>query len=619
MKSNTKEVFLRALLVTMVLTTLLIFPQAMMFSSASSKSTQYSISVSPTRIQEGLDTNITFNLYGANASTTYTFKINVTSPSGDSYFANITVTTDETGSGSNMTEFLRDFAHATTKYVGTYNIAVNETLATSNFTVGLTDKLKYVRSETVSIRGSGYEPNEPVTVDMKFGNTPVFSENVDASQDGLVAYSWVIPENATSGVYTLTLTNATSPGTGKSPPDVQDFTVENVCEIQTRNLANQTVAGVLVEVYNATSGLYLNLWNETDETGQVKFMLEAGNYTFKAFWKNVEVGAMYNQSVTENVALQLKCDRLSNLKLTVTNETGAPIPFIDLNLRYNYTTRDNQPIQEPPTSFTTNTNGTVILQNVFTNISYLIEARRYGFPFNTTLIENLSAQGWNNVTIVAPTYTMFVNVLGAQNAPAAGVRLLAYDWNSSQTAQQGNTDDNGNVTLSLTFGRYRLRLYKNDAFLKEVTVDLLNQSLNQYFFVIHIDIYKVDLSVRVVDYFGQPIPNVLVVFQRKVDSNYKTIENETTASDGVAWFHSIIGGDSRVSVSVAGRPGETQYLYLVDSKQILFKLDGYVAVFGYALETSQFVTMVILLMIIVAFIIASTYKRLGSLVQRRRK
>ena len=97
------------------------------------------------------------------------------------------------------------------------------------------------------------------------------------------------------------------------------------------------------------------------------------------------------------------------------------------------------------------------------------------------------------------------------------------------------------------------------------------------------------------------------------------MQTQTTGSNGVASFIGIIGGDSRIYVSVAGRPGEAQYLYLVDSKQILFKFDGYVAVFGYALETSQFVTLVILLILIIAFIVASTYKRLRALLQRRRQ
>jgi 5-hydroxyisourate hydrolase-like protein (transthyretin family) len=605
----------------MVLTTLLILPQGMLPSSASPASTKYSLSASPTRIQEGFNTNITVSLQEANISTTYTVKVNVTSPNSVSYSSNVTVVTDKTGAGSNLTKFWSDFVNATTDYVGIYRIALNETLATSNFTVGLTDKLKYFRSETVNIRGSGYARNETVIVDLKFGNASVltFPRSINASPEGVVTSSWQVPVNASLGVYTITISNATTGGTVKTPADFQTFTVEGLCEIQARTPANETVAGVAIEVYNATTGVALNILpQETNKTGWVSFILSGGNYTFKAFWKNVEVGAV-NKTVTENAVMSLTV-WLSNIKLTVTDEAVPPhqLPWIDLNLKYNLTLNGITLPVSKTNSFTTNVTGSIQIMNMFTNISYLMEASRYGFIFNTTSVKNLTA-GWNNITIVAPTYTMFVNVLDSKNAPAADLRLLAYDWNSSQIAQQGNTDERGNVTLPLTFGRYRLRLYKDDAFLKEVTVDLLNQSLTQYFFVIHIDVYKVDLNVRVVDYFGQPIPNVLVVFQRKVDSNYTIVENETTASDGVAWFHNIIGGDSRVSVSVAGRPGETQYLYLADSKQIVFKLDGYVAVAGYALDTSQFVTVLILLIIIVAFIIASTYKRLPRLLHRRRK
>lgn len=595
----------------------------MLPSSASPESTEYSISVSPTRIQEGLDTNITLNLRDATANTTYTFKINVTSLADVSYLFNLTVSTDETGSGSNMTKFLRDFANTTTDYVGIYRIAVNETLATSNFTVGLTDKLKYFRSDTVSIRGSGYTPNETVIVDLKFDNSSVstFPRSINASLEGVVTSSWQIPVNASLGVYTLAMSNATTGGTVKTPADIQTFTVEGLCEIQTRTPANETVAGVTVEVYNATTGVAFNIPpQDTNETGWVRFILAGGNYTFKAFWNNVEVGAV-NKTVAGNVVVSLTV-WLSNIKLTVTDKDANPLPWIDLNLKYNLTLKDTILPVSKTDPFTTNVTGSIQIMNMFTNISYLIEASRYGFLFNTTSVKNLTT-GWNNITIIAPTYTMSVHVTDSKGTSAVGLKVEAYEWSSGigePVQPPVTTDDEGNVTLSLTFGKYRLRLYKDDAFLKEVTVDLLNQSLNQYFFVIHIDVYKVDLSVRVVDFFGQPIPNVLVVFQRNVDSNYEIVENETTSSDGVAWFSGIIGGDSRVYVSVAERQGETQYVYVVGPlTDVVFKMDGYVAVAGYALETSQFVTMVLLLILIIAFIIASTYKRLGSLLQRRRK
>jgi 5-hydroxyisourate hydrolase-like protein (transthyretin family) len=606
----------------MVLATLLILPQGMLPSSASPESTKYLISVSPTRIQEGLDTNTTLNLYDANASTTYTYKLNVTSPSGDSYFANVTVTTDETGVGSNMTEFLSDFADATTKYVGTYNVAVNGTLATSNFTVGLTDKLRYLRSETVDIRGSGYAPNETVIVDLKFGSSSVstFPFSINASSEGVVTSSWQIPADATLGVYTLSISNATADGTVKTPADVQTFNVEGICEIQVRNLASQTVAGVSVEVWNATSGKDLNMKNATDDSGLVKFSLGVGNYTFKAFLTHlgneVKIGER-NWTFTGDATLPLSVN-LSNLKLLVQDAKDTPIPFTDLNLTYNYTTRDNETIQEPPTSFITPINGTVILQNVFTNISYRIEARRYGFLFNITSIPNLPPQDWNNITIIAPTCTMVVHMLDSTDKPAVGLDVKAYEWSSgiSEALQSNQTDSNGNATFSFTFGRYRLKMYNDTTFVSESTVDLVQ---NPLFLVIRLDIYKVNLTVLVVDYFGQPLPNASIEFQRKINSNYETAQTRATESNGVASFTNVIGGDSRVYASVAGSPSEAQYLYLADSKQITFRFDGYVSVVGYALETSQFVTVIILLIIIVAFAIASTYKRLGNLLQRRRK
>lgn len=593
----------------------------MPFSSASPGSTKYSVSASPTRIQEGLNTSINVNLQAASANTTYTFKVNVTSPSVTSYFAYVTVATDETGSGSNTTEFWRDFANANTDFVGTYSMALynltgNAALATSNFTVGLTDKLKYVRSETVSFRGSGYMPNETVTVEVKFGSTSVYTKNVTASQDGLVVDSWIIPEDIMSGVYRLTLTNATTSGTVKSPSDAQDFTVENICEIQTRNLANETVAGATVEVYNTTSSMFLNLSQQTNKTGWSKFLLDAGNFTFKAFWKNVEAGTL-NQSIEGNVILLFQVS-LSNIQLTIKDEAYVPLPFIDLSLKYNYTTRANKTISATD-SFITGINGTVRVQNLFTNISYLIETRRYGFLFNTTSIKSLPALPWSNITIIAPTYTLFVQVLDSKGAPAAGLNVKAYDWSSGiggEALQSAQTDSSGNVTLSLTIGRYKLRLYNDTTFLDEVTVDLKQ---DPSFFVIHSNVYKVDLHVLVVDYFGQPIPNAYVELQRKNNSNYETSQ-ANTESNGVASFNGIIGGDSRIYVSVAGRPGETRYLYLVGpATDVVFKMDEYVAIAGYALETSQFVTMVVVLIIIVAFIVVSTYKRLPRFLRRLRK
>jgi len=622
LRDNVKEASLSILLIAMALIGLFILPQSMLTSLAPPASIKYSLSVSPTYVQEGLNTNITASIEEANASATYTFQVNVTAPNSVPYSSNLTITTNATGSGSNLTEFASDFSNANTNFVGTYNVTLlnltgNETLAAANFTVGLTDKLKYLRSETVGIQGSGYGVNETVWVDLKFDNVSAsgFPRSVNASVEGVVTDSWVIPANASLGVYTLTLLNATT--TSKPVQDVQSFTVEGLCEVQTKNLAGKPLAEVTVEVYNATPpGSFLNLNKKTNQTGGTSFVLEAGNYTFKAFWKDVEVGAL-NTNFTENVVLPLEL-KLSNLKLMVTDEIGVPIPLIELNLEYNYTTRANKTVPEAG-SFNTNINGTVQLQNVFTNISYLIEARRYGSLFNITSISSLPTEAWNNITIVAPTYTIQIQIFDSQDDYAKELKVAAYEWSSGmggEPLQSQLTDSNRNVTFSLTFGKYRLRLYKDATFLNEVTLNLIeNQS-----FVFNCEVYNVDLNVLVIDYFGQPIPNVSVEFQRKNDSVYEKVQTKTTESNGVASFQGIIGGDSRVFVSVAGRASEAQYLYLIGpTKDIVFKLDGYVAVVGYALETSQFATLVLSFILIAAFTTALNYKRLSSILQRRRK
>ena len=619
-KSIVKEAFLRILLVVIVLTALLILPQRTMFTSAQTGYEQYLLTASPTYIQEGLDTTITVDISQGVANYSYASSLEVITPPSpaSTYYKDLTVETSALGTGSNYTSFWSDFVGANTNRVGTYYLYLYDEsgndIAYSYFTVGLTDKLEYLRSENVNIHGSGYNANETVLVDLRLGNSSIsgFPRNITANTEGVVIDSWTIPANVSLGVYTVSLFNATT--TVKPISDVQSFKVGANCEVQTKNLANQPVANVTVEVYNTTTSSLFD-YQETNETGWTRFILVPGNYIFKAFWRNVEVGVI-NQTVTENILLPITIN-LSNIELTVRDESFAALPFIDLRLKYNYTDRSNKTFSETE-SFSTKLTGYVQVQNVFANIDYIIEARRDGLLFNTTFIRNLSG-GWNNITIIAPTYTMFVTVLDSKDAPAVGLKVAAYEWSSGisgEPLQLVQTDSDGNVTFSFTVGKYILRLYYGTTFLNEVTVNLQNQTS----LTIQCNVYNIDLNVFVVDFLGQPIPNVSVELQRKYDSDYQTTQTKTTGPNGVTSFDNIIGGDSRITVSLAGRTSKTQYLYLVGpTKDVAFKLDGYVMVAGYFLETIHFVTIIVLLILIVALILASTYKRLLRLLHKLRK
>jgi 5-hydroxyisourate hydrolase-like protein (transthyretin family) len=611
-----RKTFTLTLTIAITLSIVWSLPQGILPISAAP---YYSLSVFPTRIQEGFDTNMTLSLSGGGLNKTYTLQMNVTTSAKVSFLKNFTVTTNAAGAGSNTTNFWKDFpSPANTNRTGTYTVSVNQTLASSSFTVGLTDKTTYLRSETVNIRASGYTANESVITDLKHGSTSVstFPRTFNATAGGIVSLSWVIPADAALGTYAVGVANATQTGTMKTPTDIQTFTVEGTCDVQVKNLAGQALANVTVEVYNATSGSYLSLTQDTNSTGWTAFVLGAGNYTFKAFWKNVEVGSI-TRNITGNVSLTLQA-RLSHLTLSVQNEEGTPLPWIDLEVSYNYTTRVPETIPESST-LTTDLQGKVILENVFTNINYRVTARRYGFAFTNITVPNLPAQDWNNITIVAPTYTMLVKVLDSKSNPASGLQASAYEWSSgiSEAVESKVTDSQGNASFALTVGRYRLRFYKDSTFLNEVTVDLTQDQLSV---VVKSDVYNVDLHVVVVDYFGQPLPNISVEFQRRVDSNYEVVATKVTSADGTARFDGVIGGDSLIRVSLADKLVMSQSLYLVEpSEEVVFKLGDFVSILGLIVDASVFVTFVLALILIIAFAIFSMRKRLSRLLSRREK
>ena len=704
--------------------------------------TSYSVLAEPARIVEGSNTTITVGVHGAKANTTYALTINVTDPQPTlkAYTTTLTISTDATGSGINSTLYYGNFSgSANTDYVGNYTIAViadNETLKTGSFAVGLADKLEYRRTETVNIRGSGYGANETVLMKITDAGTPVngYPKNITASMSGVVTHSWKIPINATTGIYTVTLTNATTPGTYKLPADAQNFTVttatlmvtitdqpqtsykwietalikfnvtypdgtlyntthlgnitvavhynttfvtnislaganyepatgkwnctwkiprdatlgtgynltilrnavldkfenngppKNVssttftvseatfsCQIQAKNLAKEDVAGVTVRVYNATTDEFLS-GETTNATGWARFLLSLGNYSFRAFWKDVEVGILPNQVIEENKTLTLECS-LAHVKIAVEDEADMPLPFISVTLMYNYTTRLNETI--PATeSFETNYTGTVKLHNMFTNIDYTIEARRYGSLFNTTFIGKLPAQPWVNVTVVCPTYTVSVHVFDSERKAIPSVQVSLVEWGSLVLVDLGTTNDQGNVNLSATFGRYEVNVYnfsavlKREVVLNETTFDLVEDEMS---FEIHCWIFNVSLYVEALDYFGQPIRNALVEVERKFGLEWVKIENRTTGLDGFAQFvplRGLVGGDCRVSVYVAGKLSGIKHLYLEGSKQILFKIDKYTMILGHPMETSQLIVYISIGLLVVVLGLALTYKRL---------
>jgi len=587
---------------------------------------EVSVSALPARIQEGDNTTLTIEMHQATPDKTYTFEINVIDPTGASFAVNATIKTNTTGFGEEAVEYWSDFKdNANTNYVGTYSVAVkntttNKAIATTTFTVGLTYQLKHKRSQTVLIKGSGYKANENVTIDIKLKPREIsvsgYPKNITADGKGVVNHTWN-PKNATPGVYTVSITNATTPGTTKKPSDSQDFYVEVwQVQIQALNLANETVADLTIKVDNKTEvpEEFLGLSESTNQTGWASFMLATGNYTFKGSWKDVPVGR-FPTDVSEFVSVendtviaQESWVQLLNLKITVLDEaTDEPLPFVQLRFKYNYTVEPDKIVTEK-IDFETNFTGTVYLRNMFINSSYVIEANRYGFSeLSLPPIRNKITPQGKDITIKFPVYTAFVHVADSEGNSVDGVRVEAYEW-SSGLAQKGTTDSDGNVTFSLTFGRYIVRVYNGTVFLNETIMDLTQ---NQSSFVVFLSLYPINFTVVALDYFRQPIPNAMVKIERKTDAKYEaTALQGFTGSNGRVTFSNILGGDSRISIYIRGQLGGVKEIHLTSSEQVTFYLTSYVVIGGYAMEASQLVTAIAIAMLVVAFALALGYKRL---------
>jgi Bacterial Ig-like domain (group 3) len=116
--------------------------------------------------------------------------------------------------------------------VGIYPASVSQikpvpknNVASTFFRIGLTDNTVYQRTQTVSIKATGYQPYEFVNVRITTspGSTVVLNNPDFADAFGVITDRWTIPPDADlSQTYIVTATGST---TSKSPADVDGFTI----------------------------------------------------------------------------------------------------------------------------------------------------------------------------------------------------------------------------------------------------------------------------------------------------------------------------------------------------------------------------------------------------------
>jgi len=570
----------------------------------------------PMQIQERENVDIWANVSGGKALWTYLLNVTVIDPAKSVYWAPLTIHTDEKGLGNASLVYPSHFTRPTkanTNYTGDYEVTVNGTVATGSFYVGITNASEYHRFETVEVKASGYNPGKNVTVSIEFpGGRPPFSDEASVRQDGVVQFHWKVPADAPMGEYRLSISQT---GWKKKVDDVQNFSVPGFpVKIKALNLNGEPVPSVDIKAYELRNeSRYAVPGGRTDDDGVAEFPLEIGNYSCEAFMKEKFVGETLVHITGEGPwNLNLTCN-LINIKITVKDwKTSEPLPFVKLNATCSYLA--NNKTKTYTSTGETDINGTAVFHSMFKNVSYVITASRYGAVFNTTRVERLLAQNLFNLTIICPPRNLEVQVMDSNLAPLPGATVKAYELTFAYPAGESETDDSGKATLKLTFGKYELKVFMNDVLLNETEVDLILQN-ETVLLTINCRIYDVNLSVKVSDFFGNPIPNAKVeVAKEKTPYRW---ESPTNAS-GIASFPKIVGGNCQIKVYIgdSATPCLTQSVYIDQAKTITFKASRYVVFLGFLMETMVFSTLITLIVVALLALIFFAYLLLKKRVRK---
>jgi len=561
--------------------------------------TGYAITASSSTIQEGKSVTLTATVKGAQIGSSHAATISVQLPnSGTTYTKTVSLSAPNQGTASVQVTF-PDSAFqpsgSSTDYAGAYTYSFNNTLAQSVFNVNILDSTTYHRGQTVSIRATGYQPSQDatITITSKAG-TVVDTVSATAANDGTITTSWVVPASLDIGDYTVKITPS---GAQKTTQDSQTFTVAGYSiKVQTTNLAGEVVSGISVQALDGSTNTPYNATSGSD--GVASFKLEKGTIVLTAFWNGVNVGET-NITVSADATFTLRC-QLTNVKITVKNTNGIAMPFVNLNIVYQYQSSGGS--KTGSASGQTDSSGSFTLNSTLAGASYTIDASIYNQIFNAgnNTVSNLPTQATAQVVVICPSENIAINVVGYNQEAIPGARIELVEL-SNGLFYSATTDSNGATATQATFGMYRARVYKDNTLINETNVQVFSNSQQQ----IRCTLFGIQLSVSVVDFFGTPISNVNVTL------NGPEKQSAFTQSDGKATFNNIIGGNMQIIAQASGTKDAYQAVTLTVNQptSVQIKIDKYVALGPLLIQASSLITILIILVAILLFALVEIYRR----------
>ena len=563
---------------------------------------------SPSQLQEGNEVALNVTVTGGNSGTTYYANVTVALPDPLlTEYSQVVILSpsSQTGTAHTQITFPSNASQpsgSNTNFTGIYKANFNKTqeLAVDEFFVGFTNAAEYHRDQFVVIRAVGYQPGQSSAlkiVNQASGGT-VYTETVTASNVGTINASWTVPSDAAIGTYQVTITPE---GTQKSIVDTQTFSVPGFpVRFRTLNLAGEIVPQIFVEATDQATGMVYSGTSGSD--GLASINLEKGNHNVSAYWNDVRVGQI-GVSITGESQLDLTSE-LTNLKITVQDKNGFLIPSVTLRISYRYITTKDGTSRTGSASGQTDIAGNFHLNSTLPKIDYTINASVYGRVFNSAnnTFSNIPAAPNYNVIILFPSQNLTLTILDYNQEAIPNARLAMGEITSG-IFYVASTDTEGSADMEVVFGVYQLRIYKDTVLLNETIIEVFSNIQTD----IRCILYNLPVSVLVVDYFGQPIPNMNVVYKGPDG----TTRSETTQANGIAMFNNVIGGDIQIIAYPTGLENyyEAVNLQVDSSTAVQVKMGKYILLGVFLIDISMFATLVIILVLVILFLVLELYRR----------
>ena len=556
----------------------------------------------PLQMQEGNTVTLNVSVSGGQPSTAYTANITVTLPSPlSTNFSRLVTLPASSSRGSATTQI--NFPDSTfepsgslTTYAGTYQLYFNlsQSLASKSFTIGFTDLSQYHRGQNAKINATGYQPNDTATMTVKSidSDATIYSADVTPTSAGIVATQWTVPSNAAIGTYTITITPRNTP---KPVIDAQNVTVPGYpLTVRVKDLSTRPGSDILVEALDATTN---KTYDATSNAGgNASISLENGKATLTAFWNGLQVGQT-SITVAGEGTFDLLCE-LGDLIIAVKDQNGLSIPSVSLAISYTYLTTKDQQTRSGSTSGQTDSSGTYNLTSTPPGITYKIDASVYGVVFNggNDTVSKLPTQALSEVTILCPSRNLTFNIVDYSGNKISDARFSMLEVTAG-IFYGADTKADGSVTVQTTLGRYKARVYAGSVLLNETLIDAFGDKQ----ITIQCITYNLQVNVKVVDYFGQPIPNANI---RLVGADGKA-QLQTSKPDGTTSFAGVTGGDVQIETYLSETDDyyEALNVNVASSTTVEIQMGRYIAIAGLVIQTSLFITFLTIVLASVVFLV----------------